>query len=99
MLLGAEQYVSFSSLLDAEDSRRCLAGNQGCRHQRAAGAGDGHGGIFLCLQDDNGDGHRGRHTAADLERFLQERVADIEILGSIPTLGDTAQPSAKKMSY
>jgi signal transduction histidine kinase/CheY-like chemotaxis protein len=42
------------------------------------------------------DMERAQDTADDLERFLQERVADVEVLGSIPALGDTAQSPDQK---
>ena len=42
------------------------------------------------------DMERAQDTADDLERFLQERVADVEVLGSIPALGDSAQSAGQK---
>jgi signal transduction histidine kinase/DNA-binding response OmpR family regulator len=42
------------------------------------------------------DMERAQDTADDLERFLQERIADVEVLGSIPALGDTAQSPGQK---
>jgi methyl-accepting chemotaxis protein PixJ len=42
------------------------------------------------------DMERAQDTADDLERFLQERIADVEVLGSIPALGDTAQSLGQK---